>query len=218
MAVRPFTQVSIGGVKFIVESINTSYQNLPFDRVEFDHQRLTTARLTNGVSAIVIQLVGNIPSEVTYKCAVGNDYTPRPLTPNAFPADWQNVKQKLQIVRFSISCGQTPETANPGGLVDTLFNTAQAHFNLNTQFQTRLAIFGADIDYVTLLNSQSDNIITNYFTTGLTLITPDTTVSNVLITEFTETTEFAIPNANGSYEVLKGFNAVFEARSTDTAV
>lgn len=216
MTIRPFTTMTFNGTDYIIDGITVTYSNTPFDRVEFDHTKLSQARLSNGVSPIIVQLLGGVPAEVSFVCAVGGGYTPRPLTPNSYPATWNNIKQKIKAVRYKVTSGQTPETVNDAADVLSLYNTFRAHASLITQFNNRLAVFNGDIAYEVLLAAQSDDLST-FFNTGIDLVTPDATVNNSLIVEFNYGVEFAIPNGLGGFEVYKGFDMTVESRGIDSA-
>jgi hypothetical protein len=221
MPIKPGPQlISIGGVNLLADSIQTTYATEFFDRVEFDHEKLKAAPLSTGVTPLVVQLIGNIPAEIVIDCALTGiigTYVPRPLNPNIIPTDTNNIKQRIDIVRYTISGGTTPESASAGANVDSVFSYAESDKDKLAQFQNRLAIFNTSVAYEQLLAAQADNIYSLYFSTGRALDLPLTTYSDVIITDFSYTYEYIIPNVSSSYDIYKGYNMVVEYRTVTSA-
>lgn len=220
MAIKPGpTLITISASSLMADSISQSYDTEFFDRVEFDHDKLKSTPLSTGTVPTIVTLLGGKPAEVVIDCALtgmvggASSYVPRPLTPNSYPSDYNLIKNRFDITRFSIQGGQTPESATPGAIVDAVMGLRRTHRNMLAQFQTRLGAFAGNIAYETLIAAQADNIFALYFTTGTTFTCPLISASNVLITDFTETHEYIIPNQSGSYDIYKGFNMVLEVRT-----
>lgn len=226
MPIKPGPQfITIGGTNLLADDVRVSYDVQYFDRVEYDHLKLRNAPLTTGVTPLLGQLLGNTPYEIVIDCAVdgnafpGSEYVPRPLTPNIVPTDTDNIKKRIDIIRYTIAGGSTPETASAGSNVDTVFALRQVHRNKLAQFENRLAIFNGEVPYEQLVAAQSDDIQTLYFKTGTVFTMPGVTLSDIILTEFSYGFEYLVPadSSGTSFEVYKGFNLILETRLVVTA-
>lgn len=216
--------ITIGAFSLLADSFTVSYETQPFDRVEFDHEKLRTAPLTTGVTPLLVTLLGGVPGEIVINCALtgmvggASGYIPRPLNPNAYMTDFNNVKQRVDITRFRIAA-QAPEAACPAATVDNLFSTYLVfHKNLLAQFQNRLAIFNTPVGYESLLAAQADNIQSLYFTTGVSFTGAEYSgITNIMVVDGTISEEFVIPNSTGGYDIYKTFDLTLEKRTVVAA-
>lgn len=218
MPIRPGnTTISINSINYFVDDIRWSFSTQEFERLEFDHQRLQQARLAaNGAVAQIVQMLGGVPAEVVISTAVYPGYVPRPLIPNSYPTTWQNIKQSINIVTYTISC-KDPSNANPSGAVDSLESLAIDGRKRIRAFNTRLGVIGGDISYEQLQSFQADNIQTIYWDTGIPMSGPDISISNALVTAFSTSTDFAVPDGAGGFEIYRNFDITVEQRTVETA-
>lgn len=214
---------TIGGINVLVDNITETYDTELFDRVEFDHDKLKSAPLSTGTVPTIVSLLGGKPAEIVIDCALSgmvggaSSYVPRPLTPNS-TADWNNIKKRFNIRRFQISGGQSPESASPAASVDGIRTLRVLSRTMLTQFQNRLATYSGNVPYETLIAAQGDDIMTLYFTTGISVTLPGPiSLTNALITDFQVTHEFVIPQEDGSTSIYKGFSATVEYRTLTNA-
>lgn len=150
----------------IADSAETSSSIEAFDRVEFAHDRLRSARTQGAVDPQIVTLIGGLQAQIMF--GEITDYA-RPLTPNTYPTDWVSIKKLLFIQRAVITCGTTPASLTT--LVDpqTLAAAAEADLKIIQEFRSRLAIASdPNLSYEDLVLLQSDDPST-YLTGGHSL-------------------------------------------------
>lgn len=224
MAMKPGPiDITIGAYTLKCDSVIETYETQPFDRVEFDHEKLKTVPLSTGTQPIVVTLLGGVPAEITIDSALqgmiggASSYQPRPLTPNAYMSDFNNIKQRVNITRWKVTAS-APETATPAATVDGVFAYVTSHKDLIAQFANRLAIMGSIVAYESLLAAQADNIQTLYFTTGITFSAPGIgPISNVMVVDGQIVDEFVVPNISGGYDIYKTYDLTLEQRTVTAA-
>lgn len=216
--------ITIGSYTLMCDSMSVTYDTVPFDRVEYDHEKQKTAPLSTGVTPQIVTLLGGIPAEITIDCALqgiiavtgATGYVPRPLAPNIYTSDTNNIKQRVNITRWKLTAS-SPESATLGSTVDGVFTYQSLHKNMLAQFQNRLTIFSTPIAYEILLNSRADNIQSLYFTTGVSFSAPGYNASNVMVVDGNYGSEFLIKNAGGTYDIYKGYDLTLEQRIVTSA-
>lgn len=223
MSIKPGpVPITIGAYTLNADNISVTYDTQFFDRTEFDHDKLKTAPLSTGTQPQIVGLLGGVPAEIIIQCALvgmisgAQNYIPRPLTPNLYPSTTNYIKQRVNITRWRIS-GASPEASNIGSVVDGLFGYLSTHKNLLAQFQTRLSIFGGTVPYEQLIEAQSDNIQSLYFTTGISFTAPGYSATNVLVVDGNFPDEFLIPDIDFDYTIYKGFDITLEQRIVTSA-
>jgi hypothetical protein len=191
----------------IVDSLVASYVFEPFDRMEYDNDKLKSARTAGGVSPQFFSLLGGTPAQIETDCTT--DF-PRPLVPNS-TSTFNSVKQRFNIKRYQIT-GAITEASQ----INTLFLIAKNHRNLLAKFQNYQARSQSDSPYEDLILLQSETF--SYLTsTGLTIsgTALEFSESNMLITDFSMSTESAVSNnsSDSSRTYYKSFSITIENRT-----
>ena len=189
----------------IVEAI--TYQTVfePFDRVEYDNQRLAGVPTACGEKRLLGANLAGKPYQIVYGCS---DQQAVPLIPNS-EAIFDQVKKKFKIKRYTIT-GAFCESQE----VNDLYDIASDHQNLLAQFQGYQARSTGDISYTDLYALRS--LTFSYLTaTGITMsgTALDATETNMLITNMSAEIVLSIPTATpGVNEFYKTFNITIENR------
>lgn len=222
MAIKPGPlQITVGAYTLRADSLSVTYDTQPFDRVEFDHEKLRSAPLSTGTQPQIVTLLGGKPAEIVIDCALtgmiggASSYVPRPLVPNVYTSDTNNIKQRVNITRYKIAA-TSAESATNSTAVAGVFAYLTGHKNQISQFQNRLAVFNTTLAYEALLAAQADNIAALYFTTGITFTSPDYTVTNSLIVDGQFGDEFVVYNG-ASYDVYRTYDLTLEQRTVSSA-
>ena len=183
-------------------SYTTLYQ--PFDRIEFDNNKLRDARAATGERRIIIEMLGGKPAQILTTCVSD---TAVPLVPNSNTV-FNNMAQRFDIIRWTVT-GAISDADD----VNYLYSIAEAHQALLAQFDAHIKQGSSDTSYEILITLQSENF--SYLTTtGITAAGSclESTVSNVLLTNIVVNNSFSIPNALSSNTFYKTYNLTFETR------
>lgn len=197
-----------GTASLIVSDLSYSSTFEPFDRLEFDNDKLRDARTATGERRIIIELLGGKAAQITTTCI---DNTAVPLVPNS-DSVFNLVARKFQILRITVT-GAISNAAD----VNTLYTMNDAHQELLAQFQAHQKRAGGDTAYSDLITLQSDSL--SYLTTtgvsaaGSSL---ESTISDVLITNIVVNNAFSIPNSLGGNTFYKTFTLTLEKRSIES--
>lgn len=192
----------------IVEAI--SYQTVfePFDRVEFDNQRLAGVKTSCGEKRLTGENLAGKPYQIVYGCS---DQQAVPLIPNS-EAIFDQIKRKFKIKRYTIT-GAFCESAD----VNALYAIAVGHQNRLAEFQGYQARSAGDISYTDLyaLRSYTFSYLTS---TGITMsgTAMDAVETNMLITNMSADIVLSIPTVSpGVNEFYKTFNITVEHRTIE---
>lgn len=188
----------------IVESLSYAPSFEEFDRMEYDNERLRTAKTLCGQRRLITENLAGTPIQIVTSCG---DATPVPLGPNS-DSNFNNVKKRWDIKRYIIT-GATSEAEE----VNTLYTIAADHQSRLARFKHYLARSGqGDTPYETLIALQSETF--SYLTsTGLTMYgtSMEDVETNMLITSLSIENTLAIPTST-TPEFFKTFQLTVERR------
>lgn len=177
----------------------------PFDRPEYDNNRLREAKNTCGAGRLVGRTATDTPYLMTFDCG---DPQTVPLWPNNSTTT-ASAKQKFKIKRYNFTGALSAEVD-----VDALYALAESHQVLLARFEFYKAKVNSDIDYTTLFALRSETF--SYLTaTGITIAgtSIDATETDMLITSFTAEVLLSIPTSTpGVSELWKSFSLQIEHR------
>jgi hypothetical protein len=190
----------------IVESLSYAPSFEEFDRMEFDNERLRSARNLCGQKRQIIENLAGTPIQIVTSCG---DTTQVPLGPNS-DTNFNNIKKRFDVLRFEIQ-GATSEAED----VNTLYTVARDHQARLARFKHYLArSSGGDTPYETLIALQSETF--SYLTsTGMTIAgtSLENSESNMLITSLNIENTLSIPTGTpGVHEFYKTFKVTIEQR------
>lgn len=202
MAIRPQgVTISIGASSLFLDSIAASTEIRFYERSELNNDVLRSAPLSTGRVPQFDQSLDGTPAEIQILCDSATATTPRPLGPNPYPPAY---KKRIEITRYRVVGGQTPETAGDAGLIDGLFDLCVIDKKKIARFDSRMnSTAGSSYDDLLALQLVDPATIT---VGSLTLSGGGYSDSDLLLTEFNTTGEFATPDGI----TLKGFEATLE--------
>ena len=178
-----------------------------FQRMEFNHERLQQALETSGASAVFDYLLGGFKSQYLSLCSPGT--TVRPITPD--DSDYNNEYKAFQIKKYDI-IGDDNETAD----VQLLYAAYIASKTLLQEFENHQQAARSNISITDLIAMQSDSL--SYLTSTAnsvagSLLQGTSSESNILITRFQPSVEFAIEQEDSSFDVMQSFVAEIQVRT-----
>lgn len=202
----PITLVTAASTSVVLYASEVSKTPLiePFQRLEFDNDKLRAAKTPQGGLPMIITTISNSPIQISVTCA--NDY-PRPLTPNSF-SNMAAINQKFTITRFTMK-------GTPQNVEDLEIVKAQAldHENLLQKFQYHATLANGDISYPDLvsLQAQSFDYLIN---TGVSISGPclGATYTGMLIVSFDIDYTHQFTQADGTNKNLASWSMTIDQR------
>ena len=190
--------ITFGSTTLFVDDAQFEFTSEFFDRNEFEHEKLRTAKETNGTIPIFLPLFGGRIVQIITTCT--HEPMARPVTPNDTAVD--QIKQRFDIRRYTLK-GLPSLSSN----VSTVETTAMAHKVLLDRFQAHIAEVALDISYELLISLQSETFSyltgTGYTITGNSLLGSE---SNMIIRSFSTSCEYEIPGG----ATYRSWNAVVD--------
>lgn len=186
----------------VIEDIQFQFNSEFFQRAEFEHNKLRSAKNTDGSIPIYITLFAGKIVQLTATCS--GSVEARPLTPDDDSVD--DINQRFDIKRYTIKGGPSL-AAN----VDALYSISVAHKVFWDRFQGHQQAVSLDISYDDLVTLQAEDF--SYLTTvDLTMAGNSlaSTESNMLIRSFNVGVEYEIPAASGPSTLYKSWSMVVE--------
>lgn len=195
----------LSSVTMVVTDVSYVTTFTPFDRLEYDNNKLRDARSAKGERRIIIEMLGGRPAQIITDCA---STTPVPLIPDPNSV-FDQVARRFNIVRYTINGAVSEASA-----VNYLYSIAQNHQALLAKFEKYLKRSSGDTSYEDLyaLRSETFSYLT---TTGVSALGTciESTVNNILITNISVDNAFAIPNSLGGEDFYKTYQLTFETRT-----
>jgi hypothetical protein len=208
--------ISASSYDLYIAEIKKTFVMEPFDRTEFQHDRLRSAPNLKGQKALTATLLGNTPCQIIIG-PVGSTISfgdAIPLNPDVTitSTNFQNIKRRWDITRYTIQGLPTLAAS-----VDAI----QARFVVDTGKLTRLQAHVAkaasmETEYLELIALQgASSTFTDLSSTGVSASGNSLggTVSNILITSFEPSVDVEeIIDEYGTCRLLKSFSMTFETR------
>lgn len=213
MAVKPpgsyMTIVDSGSATAYLEDIQSSFSVEEFSRMENSNKVHMTAPTLTGAEPQFTRNIANEPIQLLYGCSSD---VPRSSAPD--DANVDAIKRRFEKVVFNVT-----SAVGPAAVVDQIQVWAAEHSRRLSKFRLHIekaqmglsvteleAMRLEDFDYllVTGTDVYSNTLISTDFTTGW--------VEDILITEFKQGIEYAIPNSSGGRDLYKAFSMTFEKR------
>lgn len=195
----------LSSISVLVADVSYAALYTPFDRMEYDNNKLRDARAATGERRIIIEMLGGKPAQILTTCVSD---TPVPLIPDS-DTIFNLVARRFNIVRYTIS-GAISDADD----VNYLYSLSASHQALLAKFDRYVKRSTGDTSYEDLVTLQSETF--SYLTTtGVTAAGTclESTVSNILITSVSVNNAFSIPNSIGGNDFYKTYNISFEIRS-----
>jgi len=202
----PITLVTAASTSVVLYASEVSKTPLiePFQRLEFDNDKLRAAKTPQGGLPMIITTVANTPIQVSIVCA--DDY-PRPLTPNSL-ANLAAINQKFSITRFQMR-GTSQDVAE----LETIRAQALDHENLLQKFQYHATKANSDISYPDLVSLQAESF--DYLiNTGVSISGPclGATYTGMLIVSFDIDYTHQFTQADGTNKNLASWSMTIDQR------
>ena len=207
-------KINIGGTDLIVADIKYQTDVLFFDRVEFSNSRQREVSESSGAKAVFVSLPGGMIAQLVDGCVTS---TPRPLTPDDYPAgNYDKLHRRFDIKRWIIEGGSTPASN-----IDTVYGISVAHKVLLDLFEAHQSQARSEISIGLLQWLQTNPVTFSYLTatslsiTGMPLGSGTLgTISNALIVNFNPDVDYeeSLNSAGTLSRVMRRWAATIEIR------
>jgi hypothetical protein len=202
-----FISISVGASSssVYVDSMNDSFELVPFDRNEYVNNRRRSAPTLVGGHSKIVPNVANVPIQVDVICS--GDVA-RPMGPDDGHID--NIKKRWEIYTWQIQGAISNPVAISG--LKALYINHKKRLQKFELYKSMAAEMEISITGLTTLQSETFDYLTATGVDFSGLMLEQSPIEDVLITEFESSYEFSVIEADGSRTNYKSYRIKIEKR------